>query len=200
MRKFYSKYLLLFIGCTLFVCLGLNACKSGGGSGIFEKDDTEEAINLIGDANLNLKRIRILYRDNKSKIGDLKAALKLRDAKKVRKLADDLSFTISYGHSFAESARENIEKAQELNINDDWKEYLRLKESSLEKQVEAFEFRQKSAKLFHDKFGSDDKLQMAKAAEIFKGNERKFAKLMEDAGKLSKEADDLAKIANRKRK
>jgi len=188
---------------ALIMCFTATACNTGrsgsNGLGIFESDETGEAIELIKDANLNLKRIRVLYRDNRSKVKELETALSSQDIKKVKQLTDDFSLIINDGYVLAESAKEKIEKAQDLNINEDWKEYLRLKEASLEMQIKAFDFRRDSAKLFRDKFGGEDKAQMSKAAQAFKDNEKNFAKSIADSNKLSKEADELAKKVNKKR-
>jgi hypothetical protein len=191
-------FLLLFIAALL----SLPACNfsgsSSGGLDVFGSDDTDAAFDLIVDANRNLSSIRVLYKENESKVNELKAALEKQDIEKVKKLTDDLSLIINDGYVFAESAKEKIEKAQRLNINQDWKDYLSLKESSLEMQINAFEFRRKSARLFRDKFGGNDKLQMAQAANTFKKNEENFEKYMKEAAELNKEADRLAKRVQKK--
>lgn len=203
MKKSNKNHYRRFTIFALIMCLTATACSTGrsgsNGLGIFESDETDEAIELIKDANLNLKRIRVLYRDNRSKVKELETALSSQDIKKVKQLTDDFSLIINDGYVLAESAKEKIEKAQDLNINEDWKEYLRLKEASLEMQIKAFDFRRDSAKLFRDRFGGEDKAQMAKAAQAFKDNEKNFAKSMADSNKLSKEADELAKKVNKKR-
>ncbi len=176
---------------------GLPGSESGGFD-VFESDDTAEAIKLIEETNRNLRSIRVLYKENESKVDELKAALEKQDAEKVKKLTDDLSLIINDGYVFAESAKEKIAKAQQLNINEDWKDYLSLKESSLDMQIKAFDFRRESAKLFRDQFGGADKAQMARAASIFKKNEENFAKYMAQAEELNKDADQLAKEAENK--
>ena len=190
-QEILSSSLLIAFALVSLSC-GLTE-KSGGGFEVFDSDDTVEAIKLIEEANGNLKSIRALYKRNESKVGELTAALEKEDVAKVKRLTDDLSMIINDGYLFAESAKEKIAKAQELNINQDWKEYLRIKELSLEMQIKAFDFRKESAKLFRDKFGGEDKAQMTRAAQTFKKNEENFKKYMAEAAKRNKEADDLAK-------
>jgi len=182
------------------LCASFAGCFQNGGNGlgILDKDDTEDAIELVSNANTDLKRIRVLYRDNASKVKDLEDALSKGDVKKVKILTDDLSAIINDGYVLAESAKEKLEKAQDLDINEDWKEYLGLKISSLNKQIKAFDYRRESAQLFRDKFGGTDKAQMARAAQIFRKNEENFEKYMKEAGDLSNEADQLAKDVGKK--
>ncbi|MGI8668520.1 MAG: hypothetical protein ACR2J3_01595 [Aridibacter sp.] len=188
----------------VFLCL--TACKTSGGNStdsgglLGSSDDTAEAVQLIEDANNNLKRIKILYTENNQKFDEFKKALANKDIEKVKQLADELQYAINDGYVLAESAKEKIAKAQELNINQAFKEYLQLKEASLDMQIKAFDFRRQSAKLFRDKFGTDDTLQLKTAQETFKQNEENFAKFMKDAEDLSKQADEIAKESLKKKK
>ncbi len=159
-------------------------------------DDTGEAISLIESANRNLCSIRVLYNQNNSKVAELEEALKKDDGAKVKALSDDLSLAINDGYVFAESAKGHISSALELDINDKWKEYLRLKESSLDMQIRGFKYRKQSAQLFRDKFGGADQLQMQQAKQTFKSNEESFNKFMKEAEKLNKKADEVAKNAD----
>jgi len=196
-----NKGYILVLAVSL--CLIIPSCETGGnttGGGFFSDGDREKAIKLIGDANLSLKRIKVLYRNNKSKVDDLKKAIKnKKDIKKVKELADDLSLIILDGYALAETAQENIEEAQDLKINDDWKEYS-LKAESLEMQIKAFDFRNASAKLLRDKFGGENKVEMQKAADTFKKNEEEFFKNLDKAKKLSNDADKLMRRVNRKKR
>ncbi len=74
-----------------------------------------------------------------------------------------------------------------------------MKEASLDMQIRAFDFRRQSAKLFRDKFGTDDTIQLKTVQETFRQNEEKFAKFMKDAEELSKQADKLAKESMKKK-
>jgi hypothetical protein len=186
---------LMLTGCSIF---GDGTGESGG---ILDtSDDTEKAVQYVDTANDNLQRIKLLYNQNNQKFEEFKKALGEKDIEKVKKLADELQYAINDGYVLAENAKENISKAQTLNINDSYKEYLQLKESSLDMQIKAFSFRQDSAKLFRDKFGTDNELTLKTAAETFKQNEEKFAKHMKDAAEFSKQADEVAKRAMRQEK
>ncbi len=187
---------------VLIIFVSASSCgkseKSSVIPDVFNADDTQTAIELIDEANRNLKSIRALYKANESKVDELKKALKDQDIEKVKKLTDDLSMIINDGYVFAESAKEKIVKAEELDINSDWKDYLRLKDASLAMQIKAFDFRKESAELFRDKFGGNDKSQMVEAARTFKKNEENYAKYMGEAAKKNDEADQLAKEVEKK--
>ncbi|MEZ5346417.1 MAG: hypothetical protein R2681_12780 [Pyrinomonadaceae bacterium] len=202
MRSLFERSSAFLLLVLAFLALTAQSCGLSEDSpsplDVFEADDTEAAIELIDEANRNLKSIRVLYNQNNSKVDELTKALQAQDIEKVRKLTDDLSLIINDGYVFAESAKEKIGKAQTLNINADWKDYLRLKEMSLDMQIKAFDFRRESAKLFRDKFGGADKLQMAQAADTFKKNEENFAKYIAQAEELNKQADELAKDVEKK--
>lgn len=190
--------LLLFLCLTNCKTANTNSADSGGLLG--SADETAEAVQYINDANNNLKRIKILYTENNQRFDEFKKALANKDIEKVKQLANDLQYAINDGYVLAESAKENIAKAQELNINEKFREYLQLKEASLDMQIKAFDFRRQSAKLFRDNFGTDDTLQMKTAQETFKQNEENFAKFMKDAEDLSKQADEIAKESLKKKK
>ncbi|MDH3494730.1 MAG: hypothetical protein OEM82_14345, partial [Acidobacteriota bacterium] len=192
-----------FFLIALILVVGMNGC---GGSdpddpGILSlSSDRDKAIELVEDANEDLKRIRVLYRENNSKVNDLKTALSANEIGKVKKMSDDLLLVILDGYALAESAQEKISKAQRLDIHTDFKYYLSLKEEGLAMQIKAFDYRRDSAKLFRDKFGSDDKTAMAEAAKKFKENEANFEKTMAEATKISLQADQLYKEVNNRKK
>lgn len=181
---------LISAGCGIFT----NTGSSDQDSGILSSsDDATQAVQHITDANNNLRRIKILYTENNRKFEEFKKALADKDIENVQKLADELQFAINDGYVLAESAKEDIAKAQGLNINDTFKKYLQLKEASLDMQIKAFGFRKKSAELFRDKFGTVDEIQLKTTQELFKQNEAKFAEYMKNAEEISTEADKLAK-------
>jgi hypothetical protein len=97
-----------------------------------------------------------------------------------------------------EGAVEKINKAQQMNIDADFKEYLSLKEQSLRKQLEAFESRRQAVRLLRDSFGTNDPALVEKAKLGLKEKEEFFAKTMEVSKEISKKANDLAKESSRK--
>lgn len=200
MRRATDKINGVYVLISLIVIFGLLAgCKTGTGSSssidTFDEDDTAEASKLILDANDNLKRIRVLYHNSRAKYAEFLKALQDRDSEKVGKIAAEFSLLINDGYILAENAKLKISEAKEKNINLEWKEYLDLKETTLELQIKAFDFQRNSAELFGKEFGSDDKAQLDAAKRKFLQNKESFEKFMEEAKKKNKEANDLAKKA-----
>ena len=190
---------------TILLLIGLLLTACGGEGGASEDGSTigadrDEAVQLVKDANLELKRIRVLYRENNQKVETLKTALAKKDIDTVKRLSDDLLLVINDGYAFAEAAQEKIEDAERLDINDDFKYYLSLKNESIGLQIKAFKFRSESAKLFRDKFGSKDKFAMEEAARKFRENEANFEKQMGEAKKVSERADNLFKEVNTRKR
>ena len=188
-------FILIVTTAILFANCGGNGDTDGPGI-LSLSNDRDEAIALVEEANNDLKRIRVLYKENDSKVTELKTALAAKEIEKVKRMSDELLLVILDGYVLAESAQEKIEKAQRLDIHTDFKYYLRLKEESLNLQIEAFRYRRDSAKLFRDKFGTNDPAAMTDAAKKFKENEANFEKYMAEATKVSEQADELAKRVN----
>lgn len=190
--------------CTaLFAVLCVSSCKSSGRSGdSFEilgpADETAEAAQLIVQANDDLKKIKILYEKNEGKRGDIKKALETNNAEDVRKISDDVVYIINDGFDFGKSAVEKIAQAQEMEINDDYREYLRLKEEALKKQMEAFENYRQAARLLRDNYDPKNVQQRDMVKAEFTQRSENYAKIMEKARDFSNQANELAKDAMRK--
>ena len=189
----------LLLSCLILFSVFTFSCKSNtaendDNSGFFDfSSDTEKAVALIEEANDELKRIKILYNENQNSLKDLKEASKNGESEKVKLISKELVYAINTGLVFADSAKSKIEEAQELNIHQDYKDYLSLKEQSLEKQMEAFQFLYAAAELLQNTTGSQNKEQIEKARFVFKEKEEKFQAKMEEAKKISIQADELAK-------
>ena len=196
MKLCKSKLLVLLL--TVLLC-GFSCGKNTGendddDTGFFDfTSDRDKAVKLIDDANEELKRIKILYTENRKKLEDLKEATKAQDLPKVREISNDLVYTINDGFIFADSARSKIEEAQNLSINQEFKDYLSLKSESLDKQVEAFTFLHEAARVMRDSFGSGDLGQIEAARQNFLEKEKSFQAKMEEARKLSEEGDAFYK-------
>ncbi|MDQ3798948.1 MAG: hypothetical protein M3384_05825 [Acidobacteriota bacterium] len=179
----------------------ISACQKSGSSessgiDVFGlTDETGEAAAVVQDANEDLKKIRKMYKENQGKIDELKTAMNEKKVDEVKKIADELVYIINDGFVLGESAISKIEKAEAMNTNEKYKEYLQLKKGSLKKQLDAFEFRRQAAQLLRDAFGNKDKLQIEKARAEFKDKEENFQKYMEIAREMSGEANQLAKEA-----
>lgn len=186
----------LLILATLLAA-SLAACKSSGGL-IGPSDETADAAAIVVDANKDLKAIKVLYEKHEDKREELKKAMQAEDAAAVRKIADDVVYIINDGAGLGKSALDKIDKARELNINEDYAEYLRLKWEALNKQLEAFEeYRQVARKLRDNYDPKNDSVRATVTAE-FKERSEAFQKLMEKARDYSSQANELAKDAQRR--
>lgn len=185
----------------LLFSLAFSSCKksetSSDNSGIldFSSDDTEKAVALIQEANDELRRIKILYNENESDLKNLREATKNQDVAKIKQISNDLVYVINDGFIFADSAKSKIDEAQQLKINPQFKDYLGLKEDSLDLQIEAFKSLHEAARLMRDGAGSQNKEEIERAKIAFKEKDDTFKKKMEEAKQKSVQADELAKNA-----
>ena len=175
------------------------------GCGFFgPKDETAEAAALVQEANQELQKIKELYDENEGdgeKPGmraQLKQALEANDAAQVRQISDDVVYIIGDGMGYAKSAIEKIQQAQDMNINDDYKEYLRLKEMALSKQVEAFENYRQAARSLRDNYDPKNEALRGKVKIEFDDRSEKYRELMEKARDYSSQANELRKDAIRR--
>ena len=102
-------------------------------------DETDDAGRIVAEANVDLKKIKVLYDENEDKRQQLKTALEANNTAEVKKISDSVVQIINEGFNSGKDAVEKIQQAEDMKINDDYKEYLGLKESALLKQMEAFE-------------------------------------------------------------
>ena len=156
-------------------------------------DETADASLIVVDANKDLTKIKVLYQQNEGKREDLKAAMEKNDVESAKKIADEVLYLINDGTAFGKAAVEKIQKAQEMQINDDYREYLRLKEEALKRQLEAFENYRQAARLLRDSYDPKDVKMREKVKEEFKTRSENYRKLMEDARDYSSRANELAK-------
>jgi hypothetical protein len=185
----------------LISLLAMAACKSSGRTespSIFSSDETTEAAKIVASANEDLTKIKVLYKDNENKREDIKKAIEADNAEQVKKIADEVVYLINDGFDNAQSAIDKIEKAQEMHVNDDYREYLRLKEESLKRELEAFENYRQAARTLRDNYDPKNGAQRDKVKEDFKNRVENYRKLMEEARDYSNQANELAKNALRK--
>ncbi len=172
----------------------LTSCRRSGGISIISPlDETADAALIVVDANKDLTKIKVLYQQNEGKREDLKAAMEKNDVESAKKIADEVLYLINDGTAFGKAAVEKIQKAQEMQINDDYREYLRLKEEALKRQLEAFENYRQAARLLRDSYDPKDVKMREKVKEEFKTRSENYRKLMEDARDYSSRANELAK-------
>jgi hypothetical protein len=184
----FFVFLLTMAGCQK------NSSQGGSSIDVFGiTDQTGEAGQIIQDANEDLKKIKKMYKENSDRVDDLKAAMKANNVDKVKSITDDLVYIINDGTTLGETAIGKIQKAEEMNINEQYKNYLQLKEECLRKQLDAFEFRRQAARVIRDSFGTRDPKQIERAKIDFKDNEDNFQRNMEVAREMSEQANQLAK-------
>jgi hypothetical protein len=194
----------ILYGLVLGALIAAISCKrSGTSSGIDilgPADDTAEAAKLVEGANEDLQKIKVLYKNNENKREDLKKALEANDADKVRKISDDVVYLINDGSDNGKSAVDKIEKAQEMQINDDYREYLRLKEESLKKEMDAFEEYRQAAIVLRNSYDPKNAAVRDRVKDEFKNRSENYRSIMESARDYSNQANELAKEALRKQK
>jgi len=183
---------------VLLVCLFISSCKSTGRTdapSIFSSDQTADAEKVVASANDDLTKIKVLYKENEGKREEIKKALETDNAEQVKKLADDVVGLINDGYNSAQSAVDKLEQAQEMQINDDYREYLRLKEESLKSEMEAFDSYRQAARTLRDNYDPKNAAMRDKVKEDFKNRVENYRKLMEEARDYSNRANEIAKAA-----
>ena len=198
MNKIHLKFTLAAIIFTVV----FSACQKNDSSDGFDtylfSDDTTAAAELVSQANEDLNKIKVMYKKNEDQRDELIAAMGDKDIEKVKKITDDLVYLINDGMALGESAIEKIGRAQQMNIDADFKQYLSLKEESLRKQLSAFESRRQAVRKLRDSFGTNDPAAVEKAKQEVKQKEEFFVKTMEESREVSKKANDLAKESARR--
>jgi hypothetical protein len=158
-------------------------------------DDTDEAVKLIDSANEDLQGIKRLYKANENRVEDLKIAMKEKKVEDAKKIADDAVYAINDGMALAIKAVDKIDKAKNLNINSDFKDYLELKEKSIQKLMEAFELRRQIALALKNGYDPENIKQRDLVLAEFKEKDEQFKKLEKEAQEASLKANQLAKDA-----
>lgn len=203
MKKSALSHFLVFV-CLVSITALTSACwqknsqSQTGALDVFSSDETDEAVKIIEEANADLKKIKAIYRENEGKIEEIQTAMAGRQNDQVKKIADELVFQINDGITLGESAIEKIEKAEKLNINETFRQYLELKKESLRTQVEAFEYRRQAAQLLSKSSGNSDPKEVEAIKLIFKEKEFNFQKLWQEGRDQSQEANDFYKDAIKK--
>lgn len=191
-----------FLTFLIFSLLLIPGCRkdenssSSDSSGIDilgTSDQTKEAVDLIDSANKDLKRIKEIYKANENGVQLLTEAMNQKDEAKVTQIADDLVTRINEGMNLATKAIDKIEEVQSLNVNDTFKEYLRLKEQALKKQLEAFDLRRQAGVKIVEAYGEKDKLKISLTKAELTEREEKFKVLMSEARDLSTQANKIYK-------
>lgn len=187
---------------AILVCLVINGCRSsGGGIEILGPvDETAEAGKIVQEANAELKKIKVLYEANEGKRQELKNALEANKTDEVKKITGEVVQLINEGFDSGKSAVDKIQQAEDMKINDDYKEYLRLKESALMKQMEAFEQYRQAARTLRDNYDPKNVSLRDKVKADFETRSENYQKIMEKARDYSNQANELYKETLKKQK
>lgn len=177
--------------CTSIFLAGCKSSSSGGLLG--PADETAAAGKIVEDGNAELKKIRELYDRNEDKRQELKAALETDNEAEVKRISTEVVQLINEGTNLGNTALDKIREAQEMQINDQYKEYLRLKEEALKKQLEAFAQYHQAARILRDNYDPKNAQNRDKVKAEFETRSERYRDLMEKARDHSSEANELYK-------
>ena len=177
------------------VSLKKKSGRTDAPTSIFSSDETADAAKIVASANEDLTKIKVLYKDNEDKREDLKKAMETDNAEQVKKIADQVVYLINDGFDSAQSAIDKIEKAQEMQVNDDYPRSLaayQLTDVLLVNPIrDGMNLVAKEGPLLSER-------GCALVKEDFKTRVENYRKLMEQARDYSNQANELAKDALRK--
>lgn len=193
------------IALTLVATLMFAGCRSSSGTGggfeiLGPVDETPEAAKLVQEANAELKKIKVLYEENEGKRQDLKSALEANKTEDVKKISDSVVQLINEGFDSGKAAVDKIQQAGDMKINEDYKQYLQLKESALMKQMEAFEQYRQAARTLRDNYDPKNAQLRDKVKADFETRSDNYQKIMEKARDYSNQANELYKDTLKKQK
>lgn len=187
-RAFFSATAILAVLVSVS-CSG----KGGGALDVITGDETAAAAALVSEANTDLRKIKKMFTESGEAIAELEAAMKNRETAKVKAMTELFIDQIKEGSALGEEAVEKIERAERMNIDPNFREYLELKGLSLKKYIEAFRERRLAAEILQKGFDPSNSGKSDEAIAEFKKLEEKFKDLMEDARQMSEEANEIAK-------
>lgn len=205
MTRGFRQFNIYFWAAALSLSVTLLlSCKSSTGSGSFDilgpSDETAEAGKLILEANQDLTKIKVLYKENEGKRQELKNALETNNEAEVKKISDHVVRIINEGTAFGMSAIDKIKQAQSMEINSDFRDYLQLKEEALTNQMEAFENYRKAALSLRDNYDPKNSQLREKVKVEFTERSEKYQKIMEKARDFSNQANELYKETLKKQR
>lgn len=205
MNLIERKFLLLVIAVACFAFACKSTSRTDEGFDILgPSDETAEAGELIAQANEDLTRIKILYKENEGnedkpgKRLQLKKALESNDAESVKKISDDIVYLINEGADHGKNALAKIQQAQDMKINGEYKEYLRLKEEALSRQLAAFENYRQAARTLRENYDPNNAQIRDRVKAEFEQRSENYRSIMEKARDFSNQANELYKETRRK--
>jgi hypothetical protein len=199
-----SKNLLSSIIAIGFAAVLIFGCKGSGGGVFGPVDETAEAAKLVAEANIELTKIKVLYRENEGDVEkegkrlQLSKAMEAKDKEQVRKVTTEIIQLIDEGTDNGQTAVDKIQQARDMQINADYQEYLRLKEEALKKQLEAFAKYRQAAQALRDNYDPLNSEQRDKVTAVFEERSESYREIMEKARAHSSEANELYKDVMRR--
>ncbi len=181
---------------SLLFLAAMIGCKSSGGGLLGPVDETAAAGETIKQANLELTKIKELYlqnegdEDNAGKRQELLQALDSNDKEQVRKVTGEIISLIDEGTEHGRNSIDLIQQARDMQINADYQEYLRLKEESLKKQLEAFAKYRQAAISLRDNYDPQNTGNREKVKAIFEEQSKNYREIMEKARDNSSQANE----------
>lgn len=161
--------------------------KLGGNSGI------DEANKLVQSANEDLKEISKIAQSNKDKESRINRLLNANDFNGAKAAMDDTIKAIDDGLERGRNAADKFDRASKLDVDQVYKDYLTLKSQSVRKTAEAFEELKKAITILRDNVGGTDKPKLNAARQDAVKAGENFDRLIAEAVKLERDADDIAR-------
>lgn len=176
---------LLVASISLLLVLA-SSCQFGGGA-------LDEANGLNRSAGEDIREIGKLVRENKDKEAQVTRALNANDLERARALIDESVRVIDRGLVRGTSAADKLARAASLDIDPTIKEYLSLRAQSVNKAIEAFRELRRGVVAFRESIGSADKAVTDRARSDIRQTSERFDQLINEAGRLERQADEIAR-------
>ena len=175
----------LVASISLLIVLAAS-CQFGDGA-------LDEANSLNRSAGEDIREIGKLVRENKDKEAQVTRALNANDAERARTLIDESVRVIDLGLVRGTSAADKLARAASLDIDPIIKEYLSLRAQSVNKAIEAFRELRRGILAFRETIGSTDKAVTDRARSDIRQTSERFDQLINEAGRLERQADEIAR-------
>ncbi|HYG82198.1 MAG TPA: hypothetical protein VD861_17490 [Pyrinomonadaceae bacterium] len=174
------------LAASISLVLLAASCQFGDGA-------LDEANRLNRSAGEDIREIERLVRENKDKEAQVTRALNANDAERARALIDEAVRAIDRGLEKAASAADKLARAASLDVDPTIKEYLSLRAQAVNKAVEAFRELRRGVLTFRESIGTADKAAADRAKNEIRQTSERFDQLINEAGRLERQADDLAR-------
>ena len=162
------------------------SCQFGDGA-------LDEANRLNRSAGEDIRQIEKLVSENKDKEAQVTRALNANDAEGARRLLDESLRAIDRGMELGASAADKLARASALDIDAAIKEYLSLRVQSVNKALEAFRELRSGVAAFRESVGTADRAAAERARADIRRTSERFDQLINEAGRLERLADEIAR-------